>query len=87
MVTKSFHEEFKFFLADDVKHNRRVHQLDFIGTFLQAIVKNRIFVYLGSRYIDYLPEYSSHFERALRLLKCMYGMTNYGRLFSVELIE
>ena len=42
---------------------------------------------LDSRYADYFPEYSSYFGRALRLLKYMYGMTNYGRLFADELTE
>ena len=34
----------KYFLADAVKHKSRVHQLDFIGEFLQAKVKNRVFL-------------------------------------------
>ena len=33
----------KYFLADAAKHKARVHRLDFIGSFLQAKVKNRIF--------------------------------------------
>ena len=33
----------KYFLADTAKRKARVHQLDFIGAFLQAKVKNRIF--------------------------------------------
>ena len=32
----------KYFLADAAKHKARVHQLDFIGLFLQAKVKNRV---------------------------------------------
>ena len=32
----------KYFLADAAKHKARVHQLDFIGSFLQAKVKNRV---------------------------------------------
>ena len=32
----------KYFLADPAKHKARVHQLDFIGAFLQAKVKNRV---------------------------------------------
>ena len=32
----------KYFLADAAKHKARVHQLDFIGAFLQANVKNRV---------------------------------------------
>ena len=48
----------KYFFADATKHNARVHQLDFIGEFLQAKVKNRVFVKLDSRYTDYFPEYA-----------------------------
>ena len=36
----------KYFLPDVEKHKARVHQLDFIGAFLQAKVKNRVFVKL-----------------------------------------
>ena len=32
----------KYFLADAAKHKARVHQLDFIGPFLQAKVNNRV---------------------------------------------
>ena len=46
---------FKYFLADAAKHKTRVHQLDFIGAFLQAKVKNRVFVKLDMRYADYFP--------------------------------
>ena len=74
----------KCFLADAAKHKARVHQLDFIGEFLQATVKNRVFVKLDMRYIDYLPEYEKYFGRALRLLKSMYGMNKYGNLFADE---
>ena len=42
----------KYFLADATKHKARVHQLYFIGAFLQAKVKNRVFVKLESRYKD-----------------------------------
>ena len=34
----------KYFLSDAAKHKVRVHQLSFIGAFLQAKVKNRVFV-------------------------------------------
>ena len=77
----------KYFLADTTKHKARVHQLDFIGAFLQAKVKNRVFVNLDIRYTDYFPEYSKYFGRALWLLKSMYGMTNSGKLFADELTE
>ena len=42
----------KYFLADAAKHKVRVHQLDFIGSFFQAKVKNRVFVKLDIRYTD-----------------------------------
>ena len=54
---------------------------------MQEKVKNRLFVKLDSRYADYFPEYSNYFGRDLRLLKSMYGITNYGKLFADELTE
>ena len=77
----------KHFLADTAKHKARVHQLDFIGAFLQAKVKNRVFVKLDMRYADYFLEYAQYFGRALKLLKYMLGMTNHGKLFADELTE
>ena len=77
----------KYLLADSTKHKAMFHQLYFIGAFLQAKVKNRVFVKLDSRYTDYFPEYSKYFGRALRLLKYMYDMTNSGKLFADELTE
>ena len=49
----------KYFLADAAKHKTRFHQFDFIGSFLQAKVKNIIFVKLDSIYVDYFPDYSN----------------------------
>ena len=62
-----------------------VHQLNFIGALLKSKVKNRVFVKLDSRYVDYFPEYAKYFGRSLILLKSMYGMTNSGKLFADEL--
>ena len=64
----------KYFLADTAKHKARVHQLDFIGAFLQAKVKNRVFVKLDMRYAEYLQKFAQYFGRALKLLKSMYGI-------------
>ena len=69
---------FKYFLADAAKHKAIVHQLDFVGAFLQAKVKNRLFFKLDIRYTDYFPECVKYFGRALRLFKSMYVMTNYA---------
>ena len=46
----------KYFLADAAKHKAIVNQLYFIGAFLQANVKNRVFVKLDMRYAAYFPE-------------------------------
>ena len=72
----------KYFLADAAKHKARVNQLYFIGAFLKATVKKRVFVKLDMRYTDYLPEYEKYFGRALILLKSMYCMNNSGKLFA-----
>ena len=77
----------KYFLEDSAKHKARVHQLDFIGAFLQAKVKNRVFVKLDMRYADYFPEYAQYFGRAMILFKSMYGMTNSGMFSADELTE
>ena len=74
-----------YFLADTAKHKARVHRLDFIGAFLQAKLKKRVFVKLDMRYAEYFPEYAQYFGRALKLLKSIYGMINSGKLFADEL--
>ena len=74
----------KYFLADAAKHKSIVHQLYFIGAFLQAKVRNIIFVKLDIRYTYYFPEYANYFGRDLILLKSMYGMNNSGKLFVDE---
>ena len=51
----AFMRTLKYLLADAVNHKARVHQLDFIGAFLQAKFKNGVFVKLDSRYADYFP--------------------------------
>ena len=45
----------EYFLVDADNHKAIVHQLDFIGVFLKAKVKNRVFVKLYSRYADDFP--------------------------------
>ena len=72
----------KYFLADATKHKSRVHQLYYIGAFLQAKVKDRVFFKLDIRYTYYFPEYAKYFGRALIFLNSMYGMNNYGNLFA-----
>ena len=52
----------KYLLADAAKHKARVHQLYFIGVFLQAKVKNRVFVKLDIRYTDFFRNMKSTLE-------------------------
>ena len=40
---------------------------------------------LDISYTHYFPEYAQYFGRALRLLKSMYGMTNFGKFFADKL--
>ena len=77
----------KYFLVDAAKKKSRVHQLNFIGAFLQAKVKNRVFFKLDMRYADYFSEYAKYFGRALKLLNFIYVMTHYGIFFADELTE
>ena len=42
----------KYFLADAANHKARVYPLYFIGAFLKAKVKNKLFVKLDIRYVD-----------------------------------
>ena len=58
-------KKLKYFLADISNHKARVNQLDFIGAFIQANVKHRFFVKLGSRYGEKSPEYANYFGRQL----------------------
>ena len=75
----------KYFLADATKHKARIHQYDFIESFLQAKVENIVFVKLDIRYTYYFLGYAKYFGISLRLLKYMHGMTNSAKLFADEL--
>ena len=70
----------KYFLTDAADNKSGVHQLYFIGEFLQSNVKHIVFVKLDSRFGEYSPKYASYFGIPLRINKSMYGMTNYGNL-------
>ena len=60
--TTAFMRNLNYFLADSAKHKAGVHQSDFIGEFLQAKVKNRVFVKLEIRYTDYIQNMHSTLE-------------------------
>ena len=69
----------KYFLEDVYNHKSGVHQLDFIGAFLKANVKHRVFVKLDGRYGEYSSEYCNYFGRSLILKKSMCGMNKFGK--------
>ena len=53
--------------------------MDFVGAFLQARTRNRIFVKLPAKYGELYSEFSQYCGRALRLLRSMYGTTTAGK--------
>jgi hypothetical protein len=77
----------KMFLADAARNKCRVHQLDFVGAFLQANVRGRIFVSLPKVYGDIWPEFKDYCGKPLRLIKSMYGMTYSGKYWYLDLKE
>ncbi len=77
----------KMFLADAARNRCTVHQLDFVGAFLQANVRGRIFVTLPKVYGDIWPEFKEYSGRPLRLVKSMHGMTYSGKYWYLDLKE
>ena len=75
----------KYLLANASNDKGSVLQLYFIGGFLQANIKHRAFVNLNSKHGKYFLEYYKYFGRPLILKKSMYGILNYGKMFSDEL--
>ena len=84
-VTTESMRNLGYLLAYAAKHKTRVHQFDFIGVFIQANFKHKVFVKLENRYGEYFPDYANYFGITLRLNKWKYGMTNSGKLFADEL--
>jgi hypothetical protein len=83
-LTASF-RALKMFLAHACKCKLRVKQLDFVGAFLQANVRARIFVTIPKIFGILFPEYSAYCGIPLRLAKSMYGMTLSGKYWFLDL--
>ena len=49
-------------MVDSAYHKARLHQLDFIGEFLQTNVKNGVFMNLDSRYAEYFQNIQVNLE-------------------------
>ena len=74
----------KYFSAGCIQSQGKSAPVRIIGASLKAQVKNRLFMKLEIRQAEYFPEYSNYFGIAMKSLKSLYGMTIYGKLFSVR---
>jgi hypothetical protein len=69
----------KMFLAHASRTKARVKQLDFVGAFLQAKTRSRVFVSIPAIYGVLFPEYKEYCGRPVHLAKSMYGMSLSGK--------
>ena len=69
----------KTFITDAIANHAIIYQLDFIQSFIQSITKKRMFVILDREYEQFCPKLSQHFNRPLRLNKCLYGANFSGK--------
>jgi hypothetical protein len=64
-----------------------VRQLDFIGVFLQAKMRTRMFITIPKIYGTLFPEYDRYCGRPVRLIMSMYGTTLCGKYWYLDLLE
>jgi hypothetical protein len=84
--TASFHS-LKMFLAHASRIKAQVKQLDFVGAFLQAKMRTRMFVTIPKIYGILFPEYSTYCGVPVRLVMSMYGTTFCGKYWYLDLTE
>jgi hypothetical protein len=77
----------KMFLAHTSKTKARVKQLDFVGAFLQAKMRTRMFVTIPQIYGILFPEYKGYCGVPVRLVMSMYGTTLCGKYWYMDLTE
>ena len=77
----------KTFVASATQEGKEIKQVDFIAAFIQARVRERVFVKLSEDLAAACPEYSHMFGRPLRLERGLYGLTLCGKYWNVELQE
>ena len=77
----------KAFTAHAAKCKAIMFQLDYVGAFLQAQVRGRIFVKLPAHYAILCPEYAQYCGRPLRLIKAMYGMGLSGKFWFQDCMD
>jgi transposase InsO family protein len=84
--TASF-RSLKMFLAHAARLKVRVRQMDFIGAFLQAKVRSRVFIKMPAVYGELFPDLKAYCGVPVRLIKSMYGMSLSGKYWYQELQE
>ena len=52
----------KYLLVNTSNNKARVHQLYFIGEFILANLKHKVFLKPDSRYVEYFPKYTNYFN-------------------------
>ena len=76
------------FIAEAARTGKSIKQLDFISAFVQAVVKERIFVKFPGCLKKYFPEeLEKYFDRPLKLNKGLYGTTHSAKWWWEELHE
>jgi hypothetical protein len=84
--TASF-RSLKMFLAHASRLKARVKQLDFIGAFLQASTRSRIFVTIPAIIGNLFPEFKAFCGKPVCLAKSMYGISLSGKYWLLDLLE
>ena len=77
----------KIFLCRAAKLKKQVIQIDFVGAFLQARVKQRLFVTLPAEFESYFPEFKDYFGKPQLLDKAMYGTSIASKCWNEDLTE
>jgi hypothetical protein len=65
----------------------QIKQLDFVGAFLQANTRSRIFVTIPAVFGNLFPEFKEYCGKPIRLAKSMYGMILSGKYWWLDLRE
>jgi hypothetical protein len=84
--TASF-RSLKMFLAHSSRLKAHVKQLDFVGAFLQAKMRMRMFVTIPRIFGILFPEYAWCTGKPVRLIMSMYGMTLCGKYWYLDLLD
>ena len=77
----------KTFVAAAAQEGKEIKQVDFIAAFIQAKVRERVFVRLSDDLATVCPQYTHLIGRPLRLVRGLYGLTLSGKYWHVELNE